>query len=117
MANISKRGAQRLRKQLERQERGFQNRPPSASTFPLGTPGYFLHAVTNSAVSAAPSTTQMSSGTASIMDVADDGSLTDSGDDIDFWHKETGGGIGSGKSILLAPSVGGYVAVYEVGSC
>jgi len=89
MAIISRRGAERLKRQLERAEQGRYNDPPATSGRPVQI-GYALHFKTGgSGIGAATSVTQMTSGTVAVWEFGPTGAGVDSGLTVDVWNKAT----------------------------
>ena len=118
MSYISREGAKRTKAVVEQVEAAYVNDPirgrkPSASNGVC-----LVHAKTGgSGLGAASSVTQMTSATVRIWIPDRTGALTDSGIDVTFWNKETGGAVSANTHIVMALGPCGYVCLWEVGAC
>ena len=108
MSNISRKGAQRIKRVVERVEREYYNPPPDQPGARRSQP-YAIHIKTGgSGVGAASSVTQMTSGTVAIWNADDAGALSDSGDTETVWNKATTA-LAANKHGLAVLAIGGYV--------
>jgi len=108
MSSISRRGAERLKRQLERAEGSRYNDPPVTSGRPVQI-GYALHIKTGgSGVGAATSVTQMTSGVVAVWNFGPTGAGVDSGETVTVWNKSTTS-IAANKHGLAVMTGCGYV--------
>lgn len=92
MSNISRDGAKRTKRVVDRVERGYYNPPPGSRKGRSGGGPlpYAIHIKTGGAgISAASSVTQMTSGTVAVWIADESGALSDSGDTETVWNKST----------------------------
>jgi len=89
LGTISRKGAERLKRQLIRAETGKVNNPPIPAS-PGGPIGYGLFFKSSgSGVGAASSVTQMTSGTVAIWTFGPTGAGVDTGETTTVWNKAT----------------------------
>jgi len=86
---ISRDGAKRVKRVVDRVERSYFN-PPQKGRKGAGPLPYAIHIKTGgSGISAASSVTQMTSGTVAVWIADESGALSDSGDTETVWNKST----------------------------
>lgn len=110
--SISRRGAERLKRQLERAEQGRYNDPPATSGRPTQL-GYAVHIKTTaSGLAAATSDTQMTSGDVYICDAGPTGAIDPTTETMTVWNKATAA-IPANKHCMAVLGPNGYVVVWE----
>lgn len=111
MGSISRDGAKRVKRVVERSEKGYYNPPPGTRKTGRGSGPlpYAIHIKTGGpGISAASSVTQMTSGTVAVWIADESGALSDSGDTETVWNKSTTA-ISANKHGIAVLTSTGYV--------
>lgn len=117
MNTFTNRAVDRIRRAVRFVESNGRITPPPQATgaVPMGA---LVHVKSGgSAISAASSATQMSSGTGNLWYFDETGAGTDTGVSVTLWHKETGAAFPANTHGLAARAAHGYIIIYQVGAC
>lgn len=115
---ISRRGIEKIRAVVKWYESGQKDNPQTQASYPVPIGSIGVHVkIGGSAIGAATSATQMTSGSAELWKFDETGAGTATGVTVTVWNKETSGTI-SANAHCLALRVGhGYVILWELGAC